>query len=101
MFDLLENNRYYINLNPKCEPQLGKRGLFRAIGGSADPEQREMAMLWTLNLSDGAHSLLNIAERSGLKFEVIQQAARVLEQHELLCEAAVVSRAAEEGEKQT
>lgn len=93
--DLLEANRTYVNLNPKCEPQLGKRGLYRAIGGSDDAGQREMAMLWTLNLSDGAHSLLDIAERSGLKFEVIQKAAQVLVQHELLREAALDARTTE------
>ena len=27
---ILENNGRYLNLNPKCEPQLGKRGLYRA-----------------------------------------------------------------------
>src|ERR1700733_7154486 len=84
MFDLLENNRYYVNLKPKCEPQLGKRGLYSAIGGSAGSGQREMAMLWTLNLSDGKHSLLEIAERSGLKFDAIHQAADELVKHELL-----------------
>jgi len=93
--DLLEENRTYVNLNPKCEPQLGKRGLYRTIGGSDDAGQREMAMLWTLNLSDGAHSLLDIAERSGLKFEVIQKAAQVLVQHELLREAALDARTTE------
>ena len=30
---VLERNRTYLNLNPKGEPQLGKRGLYDAIGG--------------------------------------------------------------------
>src|SRR5262249_36788736 len=64
---VLESNAHYVNLNPKCEPQLGKRGLYRAIGGLADADRIELAMLWTLNLSDGRHSLLDIAERSGLE----------------------------------
>jgi len=34
IIDLLENNRRYVNLNPKCEPQLGKRGLYRSIGAT-------------------------------------------------------------------
>ena len=83
-FDLIESNRHFLNLNPKCEPQLGKRGLYGSIGGLADPGQVEMAMLWVLNLSDGAHSLLDISERSSLKFESIRQAATLLEQHGLL-----------------
>jgi aminopeptidase-like protein len=44
----------------------------------------EAALLWVLNLSDGSHALLDIAERSGLSFDVIQDAAALLAQHELL-----------------
>ena len=93
VFDLLENNRTFVNLKPKCEPQLGKRGLYSAIGGKADAGQREMAMLWTLNLSDGAHSLLDIAERSGLKFGAIERAANLLAEHGLLREADSIAEA--------
>jgi aminopeptidase-like protein len=84
VFEVLEHNRKYRNLNPKCEPQLGKRGLYREMGGYPDSETRELAMLWVLNLSDGENSLLDIAERSGLKFAAISQAASVLLQHGLL-----------------
>jgi len=83
VFELLENNRIYMNLNPKCEPQLGKRGLYSVMGGT-NIKQLEMAMLWVLNLSDGDFSLLDIAERSGLAFEVINQAADMLLGGELL-----------------
>jgi aminopeptidase-like protein len=81
---VLENNGCYQNQNPKCEPQLGKRGLYRSTGGTADSGQREMAMLWTLNLSDGHHSLLDIAERSQLPFAQIFEAACSLAEHGLL-----------------
>jgi aminopeptidase-like protein len=84
IFELLEHNRKYRNLNPKCEPQLGKRGLYREMGGYPDSEIRELAMLWVLNLSDGENSLLAIAERSGLKFTAISHAASVLLRHGLL-----------------
>jgi aminopeptidase-like protein len=84
IFDLLEQNCSYRNVNPKCEPQLGKRGLYRELGGQAEAETRELAMLWVLNLSDGENSLLDIAERSGLRFGVIQQAATKLQRHGLL-----------------
>lgn len=86
ILNMLEGNRTYQNLSPKGEPQLGKRGLYRAIGGQADAGAREMAMLWVLNLSDGAHSLLDIAERSGLDFDAIEFAARTLQEHGLLKE---------------
>ncbi|HZL41943.1 MAG TPA: winged helix-turn-helix domain-containing protein, partial [Verrucomicrobiae bacterium] len=80
----LEKNRVCINQNPKCEPQLGRRGLYRTMGGLKDSPEREMAMLWVLNFSDGSHSLLDIAERSSLDFAVLEQAAVALEEHNLL-----------------
>ena len=80
---MLEHNRTYMSLNPKCEPQLGKRGLYSVMGGS-NIKQLEMAMLWVLNLSDGSSSLLDIAERSGLAFGVIKEAADMLLRHDLL-----------------
>jgi aminopeptidase-like protein len=86
IFSLLERNRTYLNRNPKCEPQLGQRGLYRAIGGSVDSKTDEMAMLWVLSLSDGNHSLLHIAEQAKLSFDVIHQAAERLLDHELLVE---------------
>jgi aminopeptidase-like protein len=84
IFDVLENNRVYLNQNPKCEPQLGKRGLYRKMGGQAQAEDNEFAMLWVLNFSDGNHSLLDIAEKSGLRFSAIRTAAHALLQHHLL-----------------
>jgi aminopeptidase-like protein len=81
---VLESNHAYLNQNPKCEPQLGRRGLYRAIGGQTDGRVHELAMLWVLNLSDSRHSLLDIAERSGLAFGAIKSAADALAQHDLL-----------------
>jgi aminopeptidase-like protein len=86
MFAVLEGNRTYINQNPKCEPQLGKRGLYRLSGGYGDSQKQELAMLWVLNQSDGSRSLLDIAERSGLSFAMIQHAADALRHHGLLRE---------------
>ena len=82
--DVLDRNRRYINLNPKCEPQLGRRGLYRSLGGAMDAASRELAMLWVLNLSDGRPSLLDVAERSGLPFQTIAAAADALMRHGLL-----------------
>lgn len=77
--DILENNKCYINRNPKCEPQLGKRNLYNQTGGDARRNKDfEMAMLWVLNYSDGEHSLLDIAKRSGLPFGIVTQAAEAL-----------------------
>jgi aminopeptidase-like protein len=82
--DVLERDATYRNLSPKGEPQLGRRGLYGALGGSADKRAEEMAMLWVLNFSDGEHSLLGIAERSGLPFRTVARAAELLLEHELL-----------------
>jgi aminopeptidase-like protein len=84
ILDVLENNHTYVNLNPKCEPRLGKRGLYRKMGGQANATNSELAMLWTLNFSDGQHSLLDIAEKSGLKFSALHEAATALREHDLL-----------------
>jgi aminopeptidase-like protein len=83
---VLDRNRRYVNLSPYGEPQLGKRGLYESIGGRSDTKQAQMAMLWVLNLSDGEHSLLDVAERSGLPFAVIADAAEVLHGSGLLKE---------------
>jgi len=82
--DVLERETVYRNLSPHGEPQLGRRGLYGALGGSADKRTEEMAMLWVLNLSDGEHGLLAIAERSGLPFATVARAAGRLAEHGLL-----------------
>lgn len=84
-----DRNERYQNLNPKCEPRLGKRGLYRLTGGS-HPGEVEHALLWVLNQSDGSASLLDIAERSGLSFDSVAAAADALQGAALLrpCSAA-------------
>lgn len=85
--ELIENNRTYLNLNPKCEPQLGKRGMYGSVAGKAEARLNDLAMLWVLNLSDGSAGLLDIAERSGMDFASIQKAASALAAHNLLRES--------------
>lgn len=89
VMETLEGNRTYINQNPKCEPQLGRRGLYRAISGQAERGQQEMAIFWVLNLSDGKHSLLDIAERAAMPFPIVRAAADALKAHQLLAESPV------------
>ena len=88
VLEILEGNRRYLNLNPKCEPQLGKRGLYGSIGGQSDGRLQELAMLWVLNLSDGAHDLLDISEKSKVRFYLIKNAADALLANNLLREAS-------------
>ncbi len=86
VIDVLEHNKRYLNQNPKCEPQLGRRGLYRAIGAEGKRKLDEMAMLWVLNLSDGDNSLLDISERTNTPFDHIKGAAEALYQSGLLKE---------------
>lgn len=86
VIDVIENDRRFRNTSPKGEPQLGRRGLYTAIGGDKDAPARSMAMLWALNLSDGQHSLLDIAERANMPFARVWEAARLLEGSGLLVE---------------
>lgn len=74
-------NAIYRSTNPKGEPQLGRRGLYRAIGGGSFTEA---PLLWVLNLSDGERDLLAIADRSGLPFEEVRAAADALLERGLL-----------------
>ncbi|MEU8398043.1 DUF4910 domain-containing protein [Nonomuraea sp. NPDC048892] len=77
--EVLERDGRYQNLSPYGEPQLGRRGLYGSLGGRSDTKQAQLAMLWVLNLSDGDHGLLDIAERSGLPFQAVAEAAGALE----------------------
>jgi aminopeptidase-like protein len=87
--DVVENEWRPLNTMPKCEPQLGRRGLYAALGGDRDGPSKSMAFLWILNLADGEHSLLDIAERAKLPFAVVAEAARLLRESGLLVEAAL------------
>jgi aminopeptidase-like protein len=86
ILDVVEHDRTYVNLSPKGEPQLGRRGLFGSLGGAAGGREGEHALLWVLSLSDGSRTLLDVAERSGLSLATVQQAADALLEHGLLAE---------------
>lgn len=85
IFEVLEGNRTMVNLRPFGEPQLGRHGLYRTTGGHRQVPERQLALLWVLNQSDGSNSLLEIAERAGLPFRLIDRAATDLEAAGLLC----------------
>ncbi len=82
--EILEQNVYFQNLSPKCEPQLGKRGLYQAIGGDSDQKELQMAMLWLLNFADGKNSLLDIAEKSKISFKSMCKCSKLLLENKLL-----------------
>lgn len=85
IFAAIEAEGHYLNLSPCGEPQLGRRGLYKSLGGHyTSVPDRQMALLWMLNLSDGNHSLLDVAARSGLPVGVLVAAARDLREVGLL-----------------
>lgn len=81
----IDANRLMVNLSPKGEPRLGKRGLYGALGGLS-PRESEQALLWVLSYSDGQCDLAAIARRSGLPFAGVVDAAAALESAGLLAE---------------
>jgi aminopeptidase-like protein len=82
--EIAESDYVPLNMSPKGEPQLGRRGLYASTGGDKEGPARAMAMLWVLNQADGSRSLLGIAERAGLPFHVVSAAAQALAQAGLL-----------------
>lgn len=86
--EVIEGDGVYLNLSPKGEPQLGRRGLYRPIGGQKEAGGLDgMALLWVLNLADGKHSLLDTAARAGMPFAAIRAAADALLEKGLLAPA--------------
>lgn len=79
----LDANQRYVNLSPKGEPRLGKRGLYANVGGTG-PGMYEQGLLWLLNQSDGHQDLVSIAQRSGIPFAVLDQGAKALQTAGLL-----------------
>lgn len=82
--EVLDRNRRYRSLAPFGEPQLGKRGIYRAMGGDSNPADLQMAILWVLACADGEHDLIEVTRRSGIGLDVVARAAAVLEEHDLV-----------------
>lgn len=78
----IELNDYYKNLYPKCEPQLGKRGIYKSIAGNIN--EMEYALLWILNYSDGNHDLIDISELSKIKLGTLAEASKILLNNKLI-----------------
>jgi aminopeptidase-like protein len=78
IFDLLDGDRFYRRVDGRGEPQLGRRGLYRAIAGQREAGgATQMDLLWFLNLADGKHSLLDMAIRADVPFVRLAAAARL------------------------
>jgi aminopeptidase-like protein len=86
--NIVEGNKKYLNTNPKCEPHLGKRGLYKLLGGENQALINQINLLWVLNMSDGNNSLLDIAQKSNLEFTAVRSAADILLEHGLLIDCS-------------
>jgi aminopeptidase-like protein len=80
----------FMNINPKCEPQLGKRKIYREtakrrlVGKMKSQDLSEMAIFWILNFSDGNHSLNDICKKSGLSINLLKKTSKILIEKKLL-----------------
>jgi aminopeptidase-like protein len=83
ILEVIESDATYRNTMPECEPQLGRRGLYDS-SDSAEAKSNNLALLWMLNMSDGEHSVLDIAQRANIPFAILNDAARILEKGGLL-----------------
>lgn len=85
--EVLEYNRTYRSLYPKCEPQLGWRGLYDTVDrGRVEHTVFSIAVKWVLAFADGSHALLDIARRASLPFHAVRAAAAALHAAGLLTE---------------
>lgn len=82
----LEAPRRYVRVDPRGEPQLGRRGLYHGVGGIQHLPEQEMALLWVLSLADHGHSLPEIARAAGLPLALIEGATHLLIEKELIRE---------------
>jgi aminopeptidase-like protein len=93
VLSVLDRNVFLERVDGRGEPQLGRRGLYQAIGGQAGSGGlSQAALLWTLNLADGRHALMDIAERADLPFEDIARAAELAREAGLLRDISTPAR---------
>jgi aminopeptidase-like protein len=72
---VLDANACYVSNVPFCEPQLSPRGLYDTLG-TRESTTFTIALLWLLNLADGDHDIIKIADLSGISFEELAAAGR-------------------------
>jgi aminopeptidase-like protein len=80
----VDANQCWLNLSPKGEPRLGKRGLYSTVGGSGPGRLHEHSLLWLLNQSDGQHDLIDIAGARACRSATLAAGAQALHSAGLL-----------------
>lgn len=94
IIDKLEKEVKFISLNPHCEPQLGKRGLYPAIGRRTIANEATNAdngykdeldiILWILFYADGKYSLQDVCQKHNFQYEQVAEIANRLESKGLI-----------------
>jgi len=84
ILDVIEQDFTPLGTLLKGERQLGRHGLYAGGDRSPATQAAHLAMLWVLNLADGHHTLLDIAERADVPFAQVLAVARRLQSHGLL-----------------
>ena len=85
------NSIMYRRVDPRGEPMLSKYDLYHRqhthenVARNSDWEDRTV-MMWLLNLADGEHSLIDIAERSGANIN------QLTEQAVMLCDVGLLEQ---------
>jgi len=74
----------YLSTSPECEPQLGRRGLYDAIGGNNESKSLQLALLWMLAYADGNFTLDDLEMLSGMPRATLEKAAGLLVDADLL-----------------
>ncbi|HAY80577.1 MAG TPA: peptidase M28 [Planctomycetaceae bacterium] len=84
VLEAIEAERIYVRKDAKGEPCLGRYGIYRALGERDDRGRFQEAMMWLLNLADGEHSLVDMAEQSQLPLSLFEDVAETLTAHGLV-----------------
>ena len=84
IIEAFEADFKYLNTNPFCEPFLSKYGLYSTLGAQMDGSKYIKKVLSILNFSDGQHSLVDIAEKTGFCISDLLDTVKILEEKGLL-----------------
>jgi aminopeptidase-like protein len=84
VIEALEANRIYRRKDPECEPCLGRRGLYPNLSERTARSLELQRRMWILNLADGQHTLIDMAERMGCCILDLVPSMRVLREAELI-----------------
>jgi len=94
--DAVDADITLVRTEPRGEPQLSRHDIEASMSRSLlrRGDEAKQALFWLLNLADGHHGLIDIAERSGLEIGLLAETATALMDARLLHEDAGVGAGA-------